>query len=58
MQIRFFLSKIDKDLKSVIENIFFIFFYDFKKGAIGWKFQQFANCYYLLLFTNPYLYLK
>ena len=37
----FFLSKLDKDLKRVIENIFLC---DFKKGVIEWKFQQFTDC--------------
>ena len=41
-----FLSKIDKELKSVIENIFFHLLCAFKKGAIGWKFQHFINCYF------------
>ena len=30
--------KINKDLKSLIENIFFPFFYAFKKGVIVQKF--------------------
>ena len=39
-----FLSKIDKDLKSVIVNIFFNYLSDFKIGVIGWKFQHSTIC--------------
>ena len=41
-----FLSKIDKELKGVVD--FFPFLRVFKRGAIGWKFQHFDNCYFLL----------
>ena len=42
-----FLSKIDKDFKSVIENNFFHFFMRFQKSVLSWNFQKFNNCYCL-----------